>query len=126
MQTKKVAKKVKLHVKSGDTVKVISGNSKGKTGQVLSVDVEKQRVLVQGVNLVKRHTKPNAQDPQSGGIIEKEATIHVSNLMVVEPATGQPTKIGYKLNGEGKLQRFSKQSGNFIPDPYQRKSEKQA
>ncbi len=103
----------KFHIKSGDTVKVISGNARGKTGTVLSVDRVNYRAVVEGVNMVKRHTKPSAKNPQ-GGIIEKESGIHISNLMVVESATGQPTRIGRKANAEGKLQRYSKKTGDFI------------
>ncbi len=106
----------KFHIKRGDTVKVVSGDAKGKTGVVLKVDREKYRAIVEGLNLVKRHRKPTAQDPQSGGIIEMEAPIHISNLMLVDPATGQATKVGRKLNAEGKLQRYSKKTGQFIKD----------
>jgi len=106
--------KFKFHIKTGDTVKVISGGSKGKSGVVLKIDTINYRAIVEGVNLVKKHVKPSAQDPQSQGIIEKEAAIHISNLMVVEPKTGVPTRIGRKLNSKGKLQRFSKKTNQFI------------
>jgi large subunit ribosomal protein L24 len=112
METK-ATKKPKLHIKSGDTVMVISGNAKGKTGKVTKVLVEKQRATVEGVNLVTKHVKPTAANPQ-GGIEQREGAIHVSNLMVVDPKTGEPTRTGRKLNDKGKLQRFSKKSGNFI------------
>lgn len=112
METK-ATKKPKLHIKSGDTVMVISGNAKGKTGKVTKVLVEKQRATVEGVNLVTKHMKPTAANPQ-GGIEQREGAIHVSNLMVVDPKTGEPTRTGRKLNDKGKLQRFSKKSGNFI------------
>ncbi len=103
----------KLHIRTGDTVKVISGNSKGKTGKVLSVLVDKQRARVEGVNLVTKHIKPNAQNPQ--GRIEKvEGAVHISNLQVVDPSTGEATRVGRKLNDKGKLQRYSKKTGNFI------------
>lgn len=111
METK--TKKPKLHIKSGDTVMVISGNAKGKTGKVTKVLVDKQRATVEGVNLVTKHVKPTATNPQ-GGIEQREGAIHISNLMVVDPKTGEPTRIGRKLNDKGKLQRFSKKSGNFI------------
>ena len=101
----------KLHIKVGDTVKVISGESKGQEGSILSIDRKKMRAIVGGVNLVKKHAKPSASDPQ-GGIIEKEAGIHVSNLMVV--VNGQPSRIGRKLNAKGKLVRYSKKSGEEI------------
>ncbi len=94
-------------------VHVISGESKGQQGRVLKVLVEKQRAIVEGVNMVSRHTKPNAKNPQ-GGIIKKEAPIHISNLMVVDPSTGKPTRIGRRLNDQGKLVRYSKKSGEEI------------
>lgn len=102
---------MKLHIKVGDTVKVISGESNGQEGKVLSIDKKKMRANVEGVNLVKKHMKPSAQDPQ-GGIVEKEAGIHVSNLMVVHG--GEATRIGRKLNKDGKLVRYSKKSGEEI------------
>lgn len=103
----------KRHVKTGDTVKVISGNSKGKTGKVTSVITDKDRVIVEGANLVTKHLKPNAQNPQ-GSIEKREAGIHISNVQLVDPKTGEATRIGRKLNSNGKLQRFSKKSGDFI------------
>ena len=106
--------KFKFHVKTGDTVKVISGGSKGKQGVVVKVDTTTYRAIVQGVNLVKKHVKPSAQDPQSQGIIEIEASIHISNLMLVEAKTGNPTRVGRKLNEKGKLQRYSKKTNQFI------------
>jgi large subunit ribosomal protein L24 len=110
---KKTTKKPKLHIRSGDTVKVIAGNAKGKTGVVKTMLIEKQRALVEGVNLITKHLKPNAQSPQ-GSIEKREGSIHISNLMVVDPATGEATRTGRKLNDKGKLQRFSKKSGNLI------------
>lgn len=92
-------------------MKVISGESKGQEGNILSIDRKKMRAIVGGVNIVKKHAKPSASDPQ-GGIIEKEAGIHVSNLMVV--VNGQPSRIGRKLNAKGKLVRYSKKSGEEI------------
>ena len=103
----------KLHIKKGDQVQVIAGDSKGQTGKVLKVEVSKQRAIVEGVNLCKKATKPNAQNPQ-GGIVEKEAPIHISNLNVVDPVTGKPTKIGRRRNAEGKLVRFAKRSGQEL------------
>ena len=103
----------KRHVRKGDTVKVISGNSKGKTGKIIEVLTDKNRALVEGVNLVTKHLKPNAQNPQ-GSIEKREAGIHISNLQLVDPKTGEPTRTGRKLNDKGKLQRFSKKSGEFI------------
>lgn len=102
---------VKLHIKKGDTVFVNSGEDKGKTGRVLEVIRAKQRAIVEGVNLVKKHTKPDAQNPQ-GGIVEQEAAIHISNLNVLE--NGAPVRIGRKLNDKSKLVRFSKKSGEEI------------
>ncbi len=103
----------KLHVKKGDTVVVISGNSRGSEGKVLEVVKEKDRAIVEGVNLVSKHTKPNSQHPQ-GGIITQEASIHVSNLMLKDPKTGKPTRIGRKLGKDGKLVRYAKKSGEEI------------
>ena len=104
---------VKFHIKKGDQVQVIAGDGKGQTGKVLKVEVSKQRAIVEGVNLCKKATKPNAQNPQ-GGIIEKEAPIHISNLMLIDPKSGKPTKVGRKLNAKGKLVRFAKKSGEEI------------
>ncbi|MFC3810098.1 50S ribosomal protein L24 [Lacihabitans lacunae] len=110
---RKFNKQPKLHVKSGDTVQVIAGNSKGKTGKVLEVLVKKNRVIVEGASMIKKHIKPSAQNPQ-GEIKETEGTIHISNVMVVDPSTGKASRIGRKLNEAGKLQRFSKASGKFL------------
>jgi large subunit ribosomal protein L24 len=103
----------KFHIKKGDTVIVISGNSKGQGGKVLSIVREKERAIVEGVNMVSKHTKPNAKSPQ-GGIIKKEATIHISNLMLKDPKTGKPVRIGRRLDKNGKLVRYSKKSGEEI------------
>jgi len=103
----------KLHIKKGDNVYVNSGEDKGKTGRVLEVQVEKQRAIVEGVNMVSKSTKPNAANPQ-GGIVKKEAAIHLSNLNPVDPKSGKPTRIGRKVNAEGKLVRVSKKSGEEI------------
>ena len=92
---------------------VISGNSKGQSGKVLEVVREDERAIVEGVNLVSKHTKPNAKSPQ-GGIVKQEATIHVSNLMLKDPKTGKPTRIGRRLDKKGKLVRYSKKSGEEI------------
>lgn len=101
----------KLHIKVGDTVKVLSGESRGQEGTVLSIDRKKERATVQGVNVVKRHTKPSASEPQ-GGIIEKEGGIHISNLMVV--VKGQASRIGRKPDAKGKLVRYSIKTGQEI------------
>lgn len=101
----------KLHIKVGDTVKVISGESNGQEGTVLSIDRKKLRATVEGVNLVKKHQKPSAANPE-GGIVELEAGIHISNLMVVH--NGQASRIGRKAGADGKLVRYSKKSGEEI------------
>jgi large subunit ribosomal protein L24 len=101
----------KLHIKKGDTVYVNTGVDKGKSGRVLEVLVKEQRAIVEGVNMVSKSTKPNAQSPQ-GGIIKKEAPIHISNLNPMEK--GKPVRIGRKLNADGKLVRISKKSGEVI------------
>ena len=103
----------KLHIKKDDNVIVIAGSDKGKTGKVLKVLVKENRAIVEGVNMVSKSTKPSAKNPQ-GGIEKKEAPIHVSNLNVVDPKTGKPTRIGRKANEEGALVRYSKKSGEEI------------
>ena len=110
---KKSTNKPKLHIRKGDTVKVISGNAKGKVGEVKEVLVDKSRAIVAGANIITKHIKPTAQTPQ-GSIEKVEGTIHISNLMVVDPATGEATRTGRKLNEKGKLQRYAKKSGKFI------------
>lgn len=103
----------KLHIKKGDIVYVNSGEDRGKTGRVLEVLISKNRAIVEGVNIVSKHTKPNAKSPQ-GGIEKKEASIHLSNLNPVDPKTGKPTRIGRKENSKGKLVRYAKKSGEEI------------
>ena len=103
----------KLHIKKGDTVKVIAGNDKGKTGKVLEVFPDKNKAIVEDVRMVTKHNKPSAANPE-GGIAKTEAPIHISNLMIVDPSKGEPTRIGRKLNENGKLQRYSKKTGEFI------------
>lgn len=103
----------KLHIKKGDTVYVNSGEDKGKTGRVVSVLVDKHRAIVEGVNIVSKHVKPNAKSPQ-GGIEKRESPIHISNLNLLDPKTGKPTRIGRKLNEKGELVRFSKKTGEEI------------
>jgi len=92
---------------------VITGESKGQKGRVLEVNRDKERAIVEGLNLISKHTKPHAKAPQ-GGIIKKEAPIHISNLMLIDPASGKPTRIGRKLNQKNKLVRYSKKSGEEI------------
>lgn len=105
----------KLHIKKGDTVFVIAGNSKSKekTGRVLEVDVQNQRAIVEGFNIIKKHSKPTSENP-NGGIVEKEAPIHISNLMLADPKTGKPTRVGRRTGEKGKLVRYSKTSGEEI------------
>lgn len=101
----------KLHVKKGDTVKIIAGESKGQTGKVIKVFTETSRVVVEGegVKKVSKHTKPNAANPQ-GGIITKEAPVHISNVMVIDPASGKPSRVYRRKNAEGKSERYFKSS----------------
>ena len=103
----------KLHIKKGDTVSVNAGENKGAKGKVLKVLVEKQRAIVEGINMVSKSQKPSAKNPQ-GGIVKQEAPIHISNLNVVDPKSGKPTRIGRKLNADGKRVRYAKKSGEEI------------
>ena len=100
-----------MKVKKGDTVQVITGNDVGKIGRVIKVFLDRDRVVVEGVNLVKKHARPTQDTPQ-GGIIEKEATIHISNVMLV--AGGKPTRIGYKTLEDGRKVKFAKTTGEVI------------
>ena len=102
----------KLKIRKGDRVKVIAGRSKGKIGDVLRVLAADQRVVVSGVNVIKRHTKPSRTE--QGGIIEREAAIHVSNVAVLDPKTDKPTKIGFKFLEDGRKVRFARGSGETI------------
>ncbi|AKS37125.1 MULTISPECIES: 50S ribosomal protein L24 [Anoxybacillus] len=101
-----------MHVKKGDKVQVISGKDKGKQGVILAAFPKKNRVLVEGVNIVKKHVKPSQANPQ-GGIISQEAPIHVSNVMPLDPKTGLPTRVGYKVV-DGKKVRYAKRSGEIL------------
>ncbi|KZZ85509.1 MULTISPECIES: 50S ribosomal protein L24 [Bacillaceae] len=101
-----------MHVKKGDNVMVISGKDKGKQGKVLEAYPKKDRVLVEGVNVVKKHSKPTQTNTQ-GGIVSQEAPIHVSNVMLIDPKSGEPTRIGYKLV-DGKKVRVAKKSGESL------------
>ncbi|WP_228441327.1 50S ribosomal protein L24 [Novibacillus thermophilus] len=103
----------KLHVKKEDTVMVISGKDKGKKGRVLKTYPRENRVLVEGVNMVKKHVRPSQQNPQ-GGIVEQEAPIHASNVMLIDPKSGEPTRIGYKVLDNGKKVRIARKSGEPI------------
>jgi len=102
----------KIHIKKGDTVYVNAGNDKGKTGKVLTVIPEKDRAIVEGINMVSKHTKPNTKQPQ-GGIVKQEASIHISNLNLIDPKSGKATRVGYKMDGEKKI-RYAKKSGEEI------------
>ena len=104
---------VQFPIKTGDQGYVIAGDSKGQQGKVLKVDAAKQRAIVEGVNICKKATKPNAQNPQ-GGIVEQEAPIHISNLQVVDPKSGKATRVGRKAGDNGKLVRYAKKSGEEI------------
>ena len=103
----------KIHIKKGDQVMVITGESKGQKGRVLEIDRVKNKALVEGINMVSKHTKPHSKAPQ-GGIVKKEAPINISNLMLIDPTSGKPTRIGRKLNSKNKLVRYSKKSGEEI------------
>ena len=103
----------KLHIKKGDTVYVNSGEDKGKTGRVLQVFINKDRAIVEGIDMMTKHSKPSAKSPQ-GGIEKMEAAIHISNLNLVDPKTGKPTRIGRKIDSKGKLVRYAKKSGEEI------------
>lgn len=103
----------KFHIKKGDLVQVNAGVDNGKQGKVLEVLPEKERAIVEGINMISKHTKPNATHPQ-GGIIKQEAPIHISNLNIVDPTTGKGTRIGRKADENGKLVRFSKKSGEVL------------
>ena len=103
----------KLHIKKNDTVVVLAGQDKGKTGKVLKVLVDKNRALVEGVNMVSKSTKPSAKNPQ-GGIVKQEAPIHISNLSLVDPKSGKATRVGIKVTEDGKKVRIAKKSGEEI------------
>ncbi len=103
----------KYHIKKGDTVYVISGESRGQQGRVLDVITKDGKAIVEGLNMVSRHTKPNAKHTQ-GGIVKKEAPVNITNLMLVDPSTGNPTRIGRRVNDKNKLVRYSKKTGEEI------------
>ena len=100
-----------MKIKKGDTVQVITGNDEGKIGRVIKVFLNRDRVIIEGVNIVKKHARPTQDNPQ-GGIIEKEATIHISNVMMV--AGGKPTRVGYKTLEDGRKVKFAKTTGEVI------------
>lgn len=102
----------KLKIKTGDLVRVIAGDNKGQEGKVQKVFIEKNKALVEGVNLITKHNKPSAANPQ-GGIVKKEAPLHISNLALVDPKSGETTRVGYRVEGDKKV-RFSKKSNEVI------------
>jgi len=104
---------MKLHIKKGDKVTVLSGDSKGQQGEVREIDTKKMRAIVTGVNMISKHAKASTKYPQ-GGIIKMEGPVHISNLMLIEPGTGKPTRTGRKADANGKMVRFSKKSGEII------------
>ena len=115
---RKYNKRPKLKIRKGDKVRIIAGDDKGtpdspKEGRVLEVFPEKNRLIVEGINMVTKHQKPSAGKPE-GGIKKTEAAIHISNVMLVDPASGKATRVGRKLNADGKLQRYAKTTGEFI------------
>jgi large subunit ribosomal protein L24 len=110
---RKYNKQPKFHIRKGDMVKVIAGDDKGKTGKVMEVITDKSRAVVEGINMMTKHQKPSAGKPE-GGIKKIEGTLHISNLMLVDPASGIAIRTGRKLNEKGKLQRYSKKTGGFI------------
>lgn len=112
---KKLSHKVKLHVRRGDKVRVLAGNDKGKEGEILEVLPRRYRARVAGCRLLKRHIKPSARNPE-GRIEEKEGTIHLSNLMLIDPASGQATRVGRRRNDKQKWQRIAKKTDQFIAD----------
>ena len=103
---------IKLKIKTGDIVRVIAGDHKGSEGKVLKVDREKNKAIVEGVNMVSKHTKPSAKNPQ-GGIVKKEAFINISNLSLIDPKSKEVTKVGIKIEGDKKV-RFSKKSNQVL------------
>ena len=110
---RKFNKRAKLHIRKGDTVQVIAGDDKGKEGVVQEVITDKKRVVVEGINIVTKHEKPSAGKPE-GGIKKTEAAIHISNVQLIDPASGKATRVGRKLNDKGNLQRYSKKTGELI------------
>lgn len=103
-----------MKIKKGDSVEIIAGKDAGKRGRVLRVDRDRDRVVVEGVNMIKRHTRPNPGKRIQGGIVEREALIHVSNVMVVSPDSGRPTRVGYKILDDGRKVRVAKVDGAIL------------
>ena len=109
----KTKKTATVRIKRDDTVMVIAGNHNGKSGKVLEVYPREQRVVIEGINVVTKHIKPSAAKPE-GGIEKTEAPLHISNVMLVDPANGEPTRVGRKADSDGKMKRYSKKTGEFI------------
>ncbi len=103
-----------MKLRKGDEVRVLSGDDRGKQGKVLKVFREKHRVVVEGVNFIRRHTRASQANPQ-GGIVEREAPIHASNLMVVDPKSGRPTRVGTRVHEDGSRDRIARRSGEVLP-----------
>lgn len=103
----------KLHIKKGDTVYVLAGEDKGRQGRVLEIQAAKNRAIVEGINIVSKSTKPSAKHPQ-GGIVKMEAPINISNLALIDPKSGKPTRVGIRINEKGEKVRYSKKSGEEI------------
>jgi len=105
---------MRLRIRKGDTVMVVAGDDKGKTGRVLSVDQDKRRVIVEKVNFVKRHTRARGGQNQQGGILEKEAPIHLSNVMLHDPKAGRGVRVGVRVTKDGKRERVSRATGDTL------------
>ncbi len=103
-----------MKVKKGDTVEVIAGKDAGRQGKVLKVDSDRERIVVEGVHMIKRHTRPNPQKRIQGGIVEREGAIHVSNVMVVSPDSGKKTRVGYKILDDGRKVRVAQVDGAIL------------
>jgi large subunit ribosomal protein L24 len=114
MARQRTKKRTKIRLRKDDLVEVIAGRDAGKRGKVIAVMRDSDRVLVQGVNFIKRHTRPNPQRNIKGGIVERESSIHVSNLMIVSPEDNKPTRIGSKLLADGRRARISRRSGEVL------------
>lgn len=115
-KSKKAVQRHKVHVRRGDRVKVIRGNHAGQEGTVLRVLTKENRVVVEGVNMRTRHQRPTPNNPE-GGLITFEAPIHASNVMLIDPTTGEPTRVRHRINADGTKERISVKSGNPIPKP---------
>ena len=103
-----------MKIKKGDTVEVITGKDAGKQGRVLVVDRSRERLVIEGVNMIKRHTRPNPQKNVKGGVVEREAPIHASNVMVISPDSGQRSRIGFRVLDDGRKVRFAKVDGAIL------------